>query len=115
MTPGFTLYHFETCPYCRRVRRAMRDLDVAFELRDIHREPAAKEALVEATGRATVPVLAVEEDGQTRWMPESSDIVRFLYDRFGDGRAPPLSVRLNPQMVIITLAVLVFALLVAFS
>jgi len=104
-----TLYHFATCPYCLRVRRAIDDLNVEVELRDIHQDPSAAQALHDATGRTTVPVLYIADDDA--WMPESTDIVRFLYARFGDGRRPPLSARLNPQWVYLALVLLVVALL----
>ncbi len=114
---SLSLYHFESCPYCRRVRRALRDLGVEaeVELRDVQRDPEARAALLEATGRPTVPVLRigsiVSSGVEDRWMPESGDIVRYLYAHLGEGREPPLSVRLNPRMVIFGLLMLGFALL----
>lgn len=109
MASGFTLYHFDACPFCRRVRRAIADLGLEVELRDIRLDPQARDALLEATGQITVPVLHLHDEG--RWMPESADIVRFLYARFGEGRRPPLSVRLDPRVMTLG-AVLVFALFV---
>lgn len=112
MSAGLSLYHFDSCPYCARVRRALEDLDLEAEvgLEDIHRDPAAQADLVAATGRQRVPVLRME-DGDV-WMPESGDIIRFLYERFGEGRTPPLSVRVNPQWVLVGVAVL-FAIFIA--
>lgn len=109
MRAVMTLYHFDTCPYCLRVRRALADLDVEVELRNVQTEPAAQEALYRAMGRGTVPVLHIHEED--RWLPESGDIVTFLYERYGNGRKPPLSARLNPQLLIAAVAVLVFVLL----
>ncbi len=110
MSTGLSLYHFDSCPYCARVRRALRDLELDVELEDIHRDPSAQADLVAATGRQTVPVLHVA-DGDV-WMPESGDIVRFLYERFGEGRKPPLWARVNPQWVLIG-AVILFAIFLA--
>lgn len=107
--PAFTLYHFDTCPYCLRVRRALDDLGIEVELKNVQTDPQAHATLVEATGRATVPVLYLHQE-QT-WMPESGDIVRFLYAQFGNGRKPPLSARINPQWLMIGLAVAVLAFL----
>ncbi|MBV1858837.1 MAG: glutathione S-transferase N-terminal domain-containing protein [Nannocystaceae bacterium] len=104
VSTGLSLYHFDTCPYCVRVRRALKDLGLDLELKDILRDSAAHADLVAATGRQSVPVLHIE-DGDV-WMPESGDIVRFLYERFGEGRAPPLWVRVNPQRVLIGAAAL---------
>lgn len=110
MSVDLSLYHFDSCPYCARVRRAVKDLGLEVELKDTQRDPAAQAELVAATGRQTVPVLRIEAEDV--WMPESSDIIRFLYERFGEGRAPPLWVRINPQWVLIT-AVVLFAIFVA--
>lgn len=105
---GLTLYHLESCMYCKRVRRATAALGVEVELRDIERDPQARAALLEAMGRTTVPVLHIEGE---RWLPESADIVRYLYDRFGQGRRPPLSVALDPRWIVLALVVLVLGFL----
>ena len=74
----YILYHYDTCFYCRRVRQAMERLGVEAELRDIRREPTFRTELMSATGRRTVPVLRIESEDGTQWMPESRDIVRYL-------------------------------------
>ncbi len=77
--PNLALYHFESCPYCERVRAAMARLDLDLELRDIQVNPAWKNELVKATGRQMVPCLRIEEPGGgVRWMHESLDIIRYL-------------------------------------
>jgi len=80
------LYHYEGCGYCARVRRALADLDVEVELRDIERDSAHLRALVEARGRRTVPVLRIRHPEGDEWMPESSDIVAYLRRRFAPAR-----------------------------
>lgn len=80
---GLALYHFETCPFCHRVRRAAQRLGLDLELRDIFADDRHLHDLTNATGRRTVPVLRIEEDGDVRWLPESADIIAFLEDRFG--------------------------------
>ena len=109
MRAALTLYHFDSCPYCLRVRRALADLEVEVELKNVHTDPSAQEELFRAIGRGTVPVLRIHDED--RWLPESGDIVTFLYANFGNGRKPPLSARLNPQLVIAGVVVLVFVLL----
>ncbi|MFI5317629.1 MAG: glutaredoxin family protein [Myxococcota bacterium] len=76
--PGLSLYHFDGCPYCRRVRDAMSRLKLEIELRDIHRQPKYHDELVAATGKQMVPCLRIEHVGGARWMHESADIVRYL-------------------------------------
>ncbi len=82
-TKNLSLYHFEGCPYCQRVRDAMKRLGIQIELRDVRTSSDHMSALRAATGRSTVPVLRIEEgEGKTRWMPESLDIVAYLEKEF---------------------------------
>ena len=88
--PDLTLYAFPSCPFCMRVSRALDDLGVQVEYQDIHQSPEAMSELISARGRRTVPVLRIKGDnGQNTWMPESCDIISYLYERFGDGSPPP--------------------------
>jgi len=65
--------------YCNRVLRAADELGVDLDIRNIWQEPAFEKELVGGTGRTTVPVLKISQgEGETRWMPESSDIVTYL-------------------------------------
>ena len=60
-------------------RSGIERLGIDVELRDIHENPQHRDDLVEARGRATVPVLRITSpDGEERWMPESRDILRYL-------------------------------------
>ncbi|RLB56884.1 MAG: hypothetical protein DRJ42_02140 [Deltaproteobacteria bacterium] len=83
-----TLFHYNGCFYCERVRGALGDLGLVIAERDILADADAKREIVEARGRKTVPVLRIEEAGGYRYMGESRDIVRYLYERFGGGKAP---------------------------
>lgn len=80
-TEGLSLYHYDSCPFCQRVRHALRQLGTEIELRNIHSDPGRRAELIEATGRQTVPCLRIEEDRKVRWMHESADIVRYLEER----------------------------------
>ncbi|MEL7372160.1 MAG: glutathione S-transferase N-terminal domain-containing protein [Myxococcota bacterium] len=82
-TEGLQLYHFETCPFCHRVRRAAQRLGVELELLDIFVDNKHLQDLTAATGRRTVPVLRIEDENGVRWMPESADIIAYLESRFG--------------------------------
>lgn len=82
------LYHFDGCPFCMRVRRAIDALGIEVELRNIYEDSAHMNALREARGRSTVPVLRITSpDGAERWMPESADIVRYLQATYGQAAA----------------------------
>jgi glutaredoxin len=81
--PGLTLYYHPSCYYCRTVFRALDELGIEVERRDIHQNPEALIELIEARSRRTVPVLRIEDpDGRIWWMPESQDIIAFLRARY---------------------------------
>ncbi len=77
------LYHFDGCPLCSMVRCAIGRLGIDIELGDIFENPEYRKELIEARGRATVPVLRITSpEGEERWMPESRDIVHYLDTTF---------------------------------
>lgn len=84
-TGHLTLYHFEICPYCRRVRAAVDRLGLKIELRDTRRDPGAYRELLEGGGRTMVPCLRIDHgNGQIEWMYESADIIAYLNRQFGE-------------------------------
>lgn len=68
------------------VRRALAELGVEISQRDICENPEHMRELVEATGRQTVPCLRIVEQGEDRWMHESTEIVAYLRTRFAGPR-----------------------------
>ena len=88
MQDRLALYYFDGCPFCVRVLRAIDVLGKDVELRNIYEEPSYLQELRDARGRTTVPVLRITSpDGEERWMPESSDIVRYLQASYGQAAA----------------------------
>lgn len=78
------LYYFDGCPYCTMVRSAINKLAIDVELRDIFEDSQHRDDLVNARGRATVPVMRITApDGNDRWMPESRDIISYLQNSYG--------------------------------
>ncbi len=73
------LYHFDSCPYCVKVRNTVSELGVALEMRDTRENDAYREELLELTGRTQVPCMVI--DGKP--MHESDDIVNYLKENFG--------------------------------
>lgn len=77
------LYQFRSCPYCVKVRRALRRLALPIEIRDIHVDTRFREELMSGGGKGQVPCLRIEEsNGEARWLYESFDIIRYLEERF---------------------------------
>lgn len=79
---NYALYQFEACPFCVKVRRAMKRQSVSIELRDAKNDPGHREALEQGGGRVKVPCLRIEKDGETQWLYESSDIVAYIEKEF---------------------------------
>lgn len=70
------MYTGDACPYCTRAKRFLEAKGVPFE--EIHidrRDPAAREALVELTGRYTVPQILIDERPIGGW-----DEMKALHD-----------------------------------
>ena len=78
------LYGYPTCPFCARVLAAIEELGLDIPLLNTMQDAGHREAVLEAMGRGTVPVLKIEAaDGDVKWLPESADIIRYLIGRFG--------------------------------
>jgi glutaredoxin 3 len=58
------LYQAEWCPHSRKVRQRLTELGVDFMARQVPAEPDDREAMREATGDTSIPVL-VADDGRT--------------------------------------------------
>lgn len=88
------IYEFEACPFCRKVREALTILDL-----DAHILPCPKggeryrKELVDRGGKAMFPYL-VDPNTDVE-MYESDDIVRYLFNQYGDGTVP-LMLRMGP-------------------
>lgn len=82
-TAKLNLYHYDSCPYCRRVRNHIDQLSLNIEYKNIQLEPQNRADLIAGGGRPTVPSLRIEGvDGSVQWMYESSDIMAYLSQRF---------------------------------
>ena len=82
-TALLTLYQYEACPFCVKVRRAMKRKALAIATRDVKRNQSAKTELLAGGGVLKVPCLRIEdEQGQVEWMYESSNIISYLEGRF---------------------------------
>ncbi len=77
------LYLYDTCPFCIRVKRVIRHLDLPIEERNTNHSRAYKAELRNGGGKTQVPCLRIERvDGGVQWLYESKDIIRYLNRRF---------------------------------
>ena len=63
------------------MRQFLTEAAIDIPLRDILRDGEARRELIEGGGRATVPCLRIERDGEVRWLYESLDIIDYLRRR----------------------------------
>lgn len=78
-----SLYQFEACPFCVKVRRATKRMALPIQLRDVKLNEQYKNELVQQGGDLQVPCLRIEkDDGSVQWMYESSDIIQYLEQKF---------------------------------
>lgn len=75
----FQLYQLPACPFCVKVRRALKRNGLNIDLRNINDDAKYKEELISQGGKRTVPCLRIEnDDNSVTWMYESKDIINFL-------------------------------------
>lgn len=78
-TANLSLYQYEACPFCVKVRRALRRNGLNIELRDAKKTELHRDELLQGGGKVKVPCLRIDEgEGEVRWMYESSDIISYL-------------------------------------
>lgn len=82
-TAALMLYQYPACPFCVKVRRAMKRQSLRIETRDALRDPHARQELLEGGGALKVPCLRIRGvQEKDRWLYESTDIVHYLEQRF---------------------------------
>uniref|UniRef100_A0A0E0KR11 GST N-terminal domain-containing protein n=1 Tax=Oryza punctata TaxID=4537 RepID=A0A0E0KR11_ORYPU len=85
--PTLQLYEFEACPFCRRVREAMTELDLSAEVYPCPKGSLRHRDVVKKIGgKEQFPLLVDGSNGVT--MYESGDIVKYLFRQYGEGKSP---------------------------
>ena len=79
-TQHLSLYQLPACPFCVKVRRAMKREGIPLELRNIKgKTNEYKNELLEFGGKQKVPCLRIEHSNtEIEWLYESSDIITYL-------------------------------------
>lgn len=82
-TSQLTLYQYKACPFCVKVRRAMKRQGLNIEVRDVKRSASAKSELLSGGGNLKVPCLRIKQDErESQWMYESQNIIGYLEEQF---------------------------------
>lgn len=80
---GLTLYQFQTCPFCIKVRQEMHRLALPITRLDAQHDAQSRAALLQGSGATKVPCLKITEaDGAVRWVGDSGAIIDYLRGRF---------------------------------
>lgn len=88
--PDLELYELGGCPYCAKVRWALTDLGLDYESYDVPASKRDRTDVYEASGQYEVPVLVDRTNG-VDGLPESDDIVAYLYEEYGEADDTPPS------------------------
>ncbi|MDX2463324.1 MAG: glutathione S-transferase N-terminal domain-containing protein [Porticoccus sp.] len=87
-TAGLSLYQYPACPFCVKVRRAIKRNSLNIQTVDAKRCETSKQELLEGGGKLKVPCLKiVDSTGGVSWMYESSDIINFLEQQVSELKA----------------------------
>ena len=89
-----SLYEFEACPFCRKVREALTELDLSAMIFPCPKGgDRFRPEVIERGGRASFPYLVDPNQGVELY--ESDDIVKHLWKHYGKGGVP-LPYRITP-------------------
>ncbi|GAC12797.1 glutathione S-transferase N-terminal domain-containing protein [Aliiglaciecola lipolytica] len=80
---SMALYQFFACPFCIKTRRALHRLNLPMQTRNAKKGSEYRTELAQQGGKSKVPCLRISEDNKDVWMYESSDIIKYLEQRFG--------------------------------
>uniref|UniRef100_A0A0D3ATA6 GST N-terminal domain-containing protein n=2 Tax=Brassica oleracea var. oleracea TaxID=109376 RepID=A0A0D3ATA6_BRAOL len=81
------LFEFEACPFCRREREAMTELDLSVEVYPCPKGSVRHRELVRRSGGQEMFPFLIDPNTDTS-MYESGDIVKYLFNQYGNGRGP---------------------------
>ena len=76
--PNLTLYLTTWCPYCIKVKNYLKSRGINIAEKDTSEDPAARQELINMTGRTQVPCLSI--DGKP--LLESNDIIQWFEDNY---------------------------------
>jgi glutaredoxin len=79
LTSRLSLYQYKACPFCVKVRRAMKRNSLNIQTYDAKRSETSRNELIEGGGKLKVPCLRIEgKEGDVCWIYESSAIITYL-------------------------------------
>ena len=76
MAPTLEFYYYDFCPFCVRVKKTIKKLNIKVTYCNTMEDPSCEQKLFTDTGRRTVPCLYIDNIP----MHESSEIISWLQD-----------------------------------
>ncbi len=73
-----TLYHFNGCPYCAKVRNYLAKEKITIPMKDILENPGFRDELLKIGGKTQVPCLVI--NGKALY--ESMDIIKWFENNY---------------------------------
>ncbi len=79
-----SLYQFDLCPCCLKIRRYLHQLDLPIACKDIEKNIQYRHELEQLGGLVQVPCLRINKMGRQddKWLYESDDIIVYLRKHF---------------------------------
>ena len=79
ITKYLTIYQFEACPFCVKVRRFIWKNSLKINIKDAKNNNDYRAELVNGGGKHKVPCLRIDKiNSKTEWLYESNEIIKFL-------------------------------------
>jgi glutaredoxin len=79
---GLTLYQFFACPFCIKTRRAMYKMNLPIIKRSVSGGSPYRDELLLSGGKIQSPCLRIDSGEEVTWLYESSEIIKYLQQRF---------------------------------
>ena len=57
-----TVYSSDHCPWCDKVKDFLKENNIEFEAKDVGKDAAAREEMIEKTGQMGVPVTIIDRE-----------------------------------------------------
>lgn len=77
------LYQFYACPFCIKARRNIKRLNLPIKTRNASQGSRYRDELLAKGGVVQVPCLQITQGDNITWLYESSEIIAYLEQRFG--------------------------------
>ena len=72
------LYEMTACPFCVKVRREIKRLNLNITRINVKTSADDKQTLINQGGKFQVPCLRIEDKSKITWLYESNDIITYL-------------------------------------